>query len=170
MPIPPRRFDVRPYDAGDLSAFIALFVRYYSEEFTIDLPAAERAFIMSEIESGIREGYLSLLLAGGADGGIHGFILYQIDTPVSDWCLRPGSGFIRELYVLPEERLRGLGSRLVAAAERELARLEVPAIYLTTDEASAFWLSRGYHDSGLICRRNDGRIFEKDLARPPAQP
>ncbi|MDI9498807.1 MAG: GNAT family N-acetyltransferase [Bacillota bacterium] len=167
QPVEAQPVDARPPDTGDLAAFMAVFVRYYAEEFAIDLPPSEISYIRSEVEKGIREGYLHLLLATDReDGSIRGFILYQIDTPASDWCLRPGSGFIRELYVMPAERRHGLGSRLVAAAEHELRQRAAAAIYLTTDQAAAFWCARGYRDSGLICRRNDGRIFEKDLPAP----
>ncbi|MDI9470341.1 MAG: GNAT family N-acetyltransferase [Bacillota bacterium] len=164
MPISQHPVDTRPVVAHELPQLISLFVRYYAEECAIELSPPEVAFVNSEIERGLEEGYLHLLLAAAVDSTIRGFIIFQVDTPASDWCLRPGSGFIRELYVLPEERGCGLGGRLVAAAEQEFDRLQVPSIYLTTDDAASFWAAQGYRDSGLTCRRNGGRIFEKDLA------
>ena len=38
-----------------------------------------------------------------------GFSVYQIDTEKSDWCKRPGWGFIREFYVVPAYRKGGTG-------------------------------------------------------------
>ncbi|MCL2342821.1 MAG: GNAT family N-acetyltransferase [Firmicutes bacterium] len=96
-----------------------------------------------------------------ADGEAQGFILYQIDSPESDWCIKEGYGFIRELYVAADFRRSGHGKALAVHAETRLRQRGVPGIYLTTDEAMEFWAKMGYRDSGEVCSENDGRIFVK---------
>ena len=95
------------------------------------------------------------------DDAAQGFILYQIDSPESDWCVKEGYGFIRELYVAANLRGRGYGKALVSHAESQLKRRCVPRIYLTTDDATDFWIKMNYQDSGEICSSNNMPIFIK---------
>ena len=90
-----------------------------------------------------------------------GFITYQVDGPSSDWNEFPGWGLIRECYTTPERRREGVGRALATQAEAVLKGRNVPGVYLTTDDAQEFWTAMGYRDTGQICARNQGEIFEK---------
>lgn len=73
-----------------------------------------------------------------------GFTVYQIDREESDWCKRPGWGFIREFYVVPTRRRTGTGRFLAAHTERELRKLGATQLYLTSTEAAPFWCKCGW--------------------------
>lgn len=89
-----------------------------------------------------------------------GFSVYQIDTPESDWCKRPGWGFIREFYVIPERRRIGLGTTLAQYTEGSLHSLGATKLYLTADNAISFWQKCGWKLTDEICS-NELNILEK---------
>ncbi|MCL2854378.1 MAG: GNAT family N-acetyltransferase [Defluviitaleaceae bacterium] len=91
-----------------------------------------------------------------------GFILYQIDSQESDWCVKEGYGTIREIYVTADLRHAGHGKALANHAEKRLSTKNIHGMYLTTEEvAKEFWTKMGYRDSGEICSENDSPIFVK---------
>lgn len=95
---------------------------------------------------------------------ICGFIIYQIDSDLSDWNIRQGSGYIREFYIKPKHRNKGLGSLLLANAEEYLKSLGVYNIYLTSAENDAvknFYFKNNYTTNNSRCSQNDCIIFEK---------
>lgn len=96
------------------------------------------------------------------DAQAAGLSVFQIDTPESDWCKRPGWGCIREFYIRPAARHRGLGKALAEYSERCLRTLGASALYLTADDAVAFWERCGYAASGEICS-NDLEVFVKSF-------
>ena len=77
------------------------------------------------------------------------------------WCEKEGYGCIREMFVSVDQRGKGYGRSLAIHAEKELQKLSVPYIYLTTDDNKDFWTKVGYRDTGEICIKNDGSIFIK---------
>lgn len=89
-----------------------------------------------------------------------GFSVYQIDTPKSDWCKRPGWGSIREFYIRPDFRCRGLGTELAAWTERELRKMGAQHLYLTADDAIPFWQHCGYSKTNEFCS-NELEILTK---------
>ena len=89
-----------------------------------------------------------------------GFSIYQIDTPESDWCKRPGWGFIREFYVAPACRLQGFGGALAAHSEKQLRNMGAEHLYLTADDGIPFWKHCGWQETEEISS-NDLRILEK---------
>lgn len=95
------------------------------------------------------------------DGGtVVGFAIYQIDTPQSDWCKRPGWGFIREFYICPSFRRQGFGCHLSDHCYNALADLGATRFYLTSDSAIEFWEKCGWKKTTDICS-NDLLIMEK---------
>ena len=102
--------------------------------------------------------YLDILLDNNL---LKGFIIYQVDSPYSDWNEKEGYGFIREVYVVDELRKKGYGKKMVFHAERILQELDVPKIYITADDSKEFWIKMGYQETGEICQRNGGYILEK---------
>lgn len=94
-----------------------------------------------------------------------GFVIAQIDEIGAQWCLKPGYGLIREFYIEPEYRRKGLGKAMYVFIEEILKKEEVKIIYLTTDSAAGigFWQSQGYKFTGEICSLNNSGVFEKIL-------
>lgn len=95
-----------------------------------------------------------------------GFIIYQIDSDLSDWKVRPGSGYIREFYIKKEYRNKGFGSSLLSFAEDNLKKLGAKSIYLTSAESDMvqnFYLKNNYTTNNSRCPENDGVIYEKKL-------
>ena len=95
-------------------------------------------------------------------GTLCGFVIAQIDSEGKDWCKRPGWGFIRELYVLPGHRGKGIAGKLVRHAEASLLQSGASQVYLTTD-LSGFWETMGYLDTGEVYEGNGGKIYTKAL-------
>jgi GNAT superfamily N-acetyltransferase len=89
-----------------------------------------------------------------------GFSVYQIDTEQSDWCKRPGWGFIREFYVVPECRKSGTGKALAAHTEQQLRSLGAKKMYLTSTDAVPFWEKCGWKLTEELCS-NGQQILEK---------
>ena len=89
-----------------------------------------------------------------------GFSVYQIDTPESDWCKRPGWGFIREFYVIPSFRNHGYGKALAAHTVQQLQSMGAQNLYLTSTEAVPFWQKCGWSWTQTLCS-NDQYILEK---------
>ena len=89
-----------------------------------------------------------------------GFAIYQIDSEKSDWCQRPGWGFIREFYIAPGFRHRGYGAAMATHVEEDLKKLGASGLYLTSDTAADFWTKCGYRNTHEICS-NDLEIFTK---------
>lgn len=89
-----------------------------------------------------------------------GFSVYQIDAPDSDWCKRPGWGFVREFYVVPACRRKGTGRFLAFHTEKELRNLGAKQLYLTSTDAAPFWQKCGWSLTEALCS-NDQYILEK---------
>ena len=95
-------------------------------------------------------------------GALCGFVIAQIDGEGKDWRKRPGWGFVRELYVLPGHRGKGMAGKLVRRAEASMLHSGASRVYLTTD-LTGFWEAMGYTDSGEVYEGNGGRIYTKEL-------
>lgn len=89
-----------------------------------------------------------------------GFSVYQTDREESDWCKRPGWGFIREFYVVPDCRRTVAGRFLAAHTEQELRKLGATRLYLTSTEAAPFWCKCGWTLTETLCS-NGQYILEK---------
>lgn len=112
-------------------------------------------FIDSQWESGIIR--IDLLMEERICAG---FSVYQMDTPESDWCKRPGWGFIREFYIAPSFRKTGMGRHLAQHTENALRTMGAEQLYLTSDGAIPFWRSCGWTLSQEVCS-NGQTILEK---------
>jgi GNAT superfamily N-acetyltransferase len=89
-----------------------------------------------------------------------GFSVYQIDTSESDWCKRPGWGFIREFYVMPAFRSHGTGKILALHTQQALYKMGAKQLYLTSDDAVPFWQHCGWQLTEELCS-NGQYILEK---------
>ena len=112
-------------------------------------------FIDNQWESGIIR--IDLLMEKDICAG---FSVYQVDSPESDWCKRPGWGFIREFYIDPSFRKTGMGRKLAEHTEVTLRTMGAEQLYLTSDGAIPFWLACGWKLSEEVCS-NGQSILEK---------
>lgn len=152
---------IRPYTASDYRAFEDMFDACFADDYKIDLTREQLEEICAGITQQIEAGILFVDLLT-QEGVAKGFIIYQIDSPQSDWCEKEGFGFIREIFIAPDLRNKKHGKDLVVHAESRFKALQVPNIYLTSaEESTGFWAKMGYQDSGEICDRNHDRIFIK---------
>lgn len=85
-----------------------------------------------------------LLLARGDT--ISGFVMFSIER--GDFEQDPTRGIVENLYVLPDARGEGIGSSLLAAAERRLREHGADAVALNVmadnDDARRFYRDHGY--------------------------
>lgn len=145
------KFEIREYDPTLEQVWVELFVRYAREDLQ-DTETAEE-ILRDKIARGLflknQEKGISTIALAVADGRPAGFALYQVDSPESDWCRRPGWGLIREFCIVPEFRRRGYGKALAAYAKSKLLE-KTKLLYLTAHDAAAmaFWTSCGYRDTG----------------------
>jgi GNAT superfamily N-acetyltransferase len=82
------------------------------------------------------------------------------------------TGFVQTLWVREDRRGGGLGSRLLAAAEREVERRGCSEMHLDTHDyqAPGFYRRLGYEAIGSLpgWPGNTTRIFFRKALRPPA--
>lgn len=148
-----------PYTSQENHAFTDLMVGYFAE---LDSGIPEeiiRGKLSDLIDRQCMDKTIHAAVAV-ADGKPVGFSIYQIDMPQSDWCKRPGWGFIREFYVIPERRCVGIGKTLAYYTERSLHSLGAEKLYLTADNAISFWQKCGWRLTEEICS-NELNILEK---------
>ena len=147
----------------------------YSPDYRPQLEDLMVAY-MTELDCGIPEDIIRTrifdLIQNHLDAGIlridlalsdHvpvGFSVYQIDRPDSDWCKRPGWGFIREFYVVPGSRRQGTGRQLASHTEQMLRQWGAGQLYLTSTSASTFWQTCGWTLTQELCS-NGQFILEK---------
>ncbi len=151
---------VKDIENEDIAQFKRLFCDYYRELDCDDDPAA--AFdccVAPDLEAGL----LSAAIAREKDGAC-GFVIWQIDDMINDWCFYEGKADIREIYVSPSARRRGLGKSLLAYAEKRLAEAGADDVYLLpTDDSEKFFVRCGYADIGDYCAELDSKVFGKKL-------
>ena len=155
---------IRPYENSDFDAFAQMvgvcWIEDYKETLNNNPPVGMCKSMVQSAADGIMP--IDLICLGDS---IIGFIMYQIDTPKSDWCQKEGYGCIREMYIQKDYRKQGYGKILVAHAENELKKLSAQHIYITADDDNsiAFWQCIGYADTGEICEANNGNILIKQV-------
>lgn len=134
--------------------FKKLFTAYYTElDCDDDCAHLLDEYVLPDFEAELIEIYLAV------DGGVKGFIIFQRDDIDNDWNFKEGWGDIRELYVAPENRTKGLGSALMSFAE---GRLGGKIYALPTEESEGFFTRLGFSDSGEYCAELDNKVFTKE--------
>ncbi|MFB6301966.1 MAG: GNAT family N-acetyltransferase [Haloferacaceae archaeon] len=137
--------EVRPPDSDELDAVVDMWVALAAgqrEHGSHLLPGANRA--------AVGETFARQLVVGGlyvaAADGLLGFVSFALDT--GRYEEDRTRGVVRNLYVRPESREEGVGSRLLDAAEEALATKGAETIRLEAmadnDDARGFYRRRGY--------------------------
>ena len=151
---------IRKFTDSDFDAFAQMVGVYFIEDLKEPLNNNPPVEMCKAITQNVKNDiiYLDLLLL---DDTPIGFIMYQVDSPKSNWCEKEGYGFIREMFIRKDHRKQGYGKIFVAHAESELKKLSVPNIYLTSSN-DPFWISIGYASTGEICEKNNHHILIKE--------
>ena len=143
----------------DKSVFEELFKQYYEE---LGCPDDTKHLIDEYIIPDMLAGLLHIDLIE-EDKAVLGFIIYQIDDINNEWNLKEGWGDIREIYISPSHRLKGLGKFLLYSAEMKLSEAGAQKSYcLPYEKAVSFFTACGYADSSEYCEDLDCNIFEKN--------
>jgi len=155
---------IRPYQNSDFDAFAQMVGVCWTEDYKEVLSDNPPVKMCKSMVLSAADGIMPIDLMCIDDSPI-GFIMYQIDSPKSDWCQKEGYGCIREMYIRKDYRKQGYGKILVAHAENEIKKLAAQHIYLTADDdnAIAFWQCIGYFDTGEICEANNSNILIKHV-------
>ncbi len=154
--------EVKDYAPSMKELFLSLFFRYAREDLG---DGHGEDILKNKIGDGVFlqnwERGINCIALAFVDSEPAGFAIYQVDSEESDWCKRPGWGFIREFCVVPPCRRKGVGRALAAYAEKALAP-ETDRFYLTAHDrnAAGFWTACGYRETGEI-DKNGGSIMEK---------
>ena len=127
----------------DMAVFEELFKQYYAElGCTDDTAHLVEEYVIPDMLASLL--HVDLI---AENGEISGFIIYQIDDINNDWNLKEGWGDIREIYISPSRRRKGLGKFLLYSAEMKLKEAGAEKAYcLPCESAVPFFTSCGYAD------------------------
>lgn len=131
---------VTPLTDDKREVFTELFKDYYAELGCGD-DAAELAdeYVIPDLLAGLL--HVELIYEESAVG----FIIWQIDDIDNEWCFREGWGDVREIYISPSYRRRGLGKFLLYTAELKLKESGAAKSYCLPAQGSEnFFAACGY--------------------------
>ena len=149
---------VSPLRDVDKGEFTELFKDYYRELGCLDdVPHLVEEYIIPDLTAGLLK--TDIL----KDGEIFaGFIIYQVDDIGNDWNFKEGWGDVREIYVIPSKRRKGLGKFLLYTAEMKLKESGTSRAYVLPSENSLpFFGSCGYKKTDGYCAELDCPVYEK---------
>ncbi|MCD8307084.1 MAG: GNAT family N-acetyltransferase [Clostridia bacterium] len=149
---------VLPLQDNRLADFEPLFKAYY-EELDCEDDAQETldGYVMPDIMAGMI--FVDLIYE---DDVPCGFAIRQTDDIDNDWCWREGWGDIREMYIAPGFRRRGLGRFLLYTAEMKLREAGATQAYcLPVPEAEGFFAACGYAKTDQYDTDTECYVFEK---------
>ena len=120
------------------------------EALADDQRAHDSHVLPEENRTVIRESVLRRIvnneLLVAEDKRLHGFVMFSVESGRYD--LSVTRGVVENLYVVPESRGQGIGSRLLSAAETRLRNRGVDAITLdvmaANERARSFYRRHGY--------------------------
>lgn len=105
-------------------------------------------------------------LVARRDGALAGYTLVTVNAAGPTWGPVDRFGYVETLSVMPQERGRGVGSALLAAAEDHLADLGVVMVELSmvarNEDARRFYEREGYAVAFLTMQR---RVRRPDRGR-----
>lgn len=151
---------IRNVKDADYPALEKLFCDYYAE---LDCEDDALPLFNESLAPDSKAGLLSVAVAETGEK-LCGFVIFQIDDVINDWCYAEGKGDIREIYVAPEHRRNEVGTSLLRFAENALKSDGAEEVcLLPTDESEKFFISCGYNDIGEYCAELDCKVFGKNF-------
>lgn len=137
--------------------FADMFRRYFGE---LNIAVRDWDGLFREMNGGENMAVMSI----APDGHAAGFIQF---CPMSfeSWFFSFRAGFIREFWVEPESRGRGIGAELLRLAEESFKRAGLRRAILTTDTAEGFYRRFGYVPAPDIGAKNSDTVFIRDLEK-----
>lgn len=159
-------YSIRKLTKNDYEIFADMFIDYFVNDIGIkyDVEKLKKNLVKNTIIKQYERNIIFIDII--KKDKICGFIIYQIDSELSDWNLKTGYGYIREFYIAKDYRGKGLGTLLVENAENSLKSLGVDNVYLTSAESEAvknFYVKNKYTTNNIICAENGNVIYEKVL-------
>lgn len=155
---------VRCYSLTDdgCRQFYKLFSDYYQE---LGCDEDTEHLLDEYVVADCKAGLLSICLIDDDEETV-GFAIYQTDRPENEWCEKEGWGNIRELYIAPASRGKGLGTFLLKTCEMFLGESGAKNCYcLPADGTEGFFISCGYAESEERCEELDCPFFIKELGK-----
>jgi GNAT superfamily N-acetyltransferase len=150
--------NIRPAAASDIPALLALVRRYWHVEGIEGFAALRVELVLQRLLDDPR---LGLVWIAESDGRLQGYLIAVLVLSVEH---RGVMAEIDEFFVMPEARSRGVGGRLLAAAETGLAARGCVRVQLQLGAANtagrAFYEHRGY------APRAGYELLDKPLAAP----
>lgn len=138
--------------------FSKLFKAYYGELGCEDdaLPLVED-YILPDLLAGLLK--IDIIKDNETFAG---FVIYQKDDIDNDWNFKEGWGDIREIYIVPALRKKGLGKFLLYTAEMRLKESGVSKAYaLPASGSEKFFEACGYNKTDGYCAELDCAVYEK---------
>ena len=149
--------DVRAATVSDIPQLLALVRRYWEFEQIAGFDALRVELTLRRL---LTEAQLGAAWVAEQDGQLHGYLIAVLVLSLEHHGLMAE---IDEFFVLPAARARGLGTRLLAAAETALAARGCVRLQLQLAAGNAagraFYGRRGY------TARDGYRLFDKALPR-----
>ena len=137
--------------------FTQMFRRYFGE---LGIAVRDWDGLFREMNGGENTAIISV----APDGHATGFIQF-CPMRFESWFFTFRAGFIREFWVEPESRGRGIGSELLRLTEEYFQRAGLRWAILTTDTAERFYTCRGYKPAPDIGAKNGDTAFIRDLEK-----
>ena len=157
--------EIRAARPGDCDRILALMARYYAEDGYPFVPTEARAALARFLDDASLGRMWVFVVAGEIVGYAALTLGYSLEY-------RGRDAFVDELYLDPEHRGGGLGSRALACMEDACRALDVRALHLEAERRKprllAFYERAGFaaHDRHLMTRP----IAPASPAPPPAPP
>ena len=130
------KLNFKPYTTESRQVFASMLDDYFNNDLKEKMSFDRIKLVTARIEYELKFYDMGLYMLSSAvlstdNAELAGFIWFQTDTPENPWCLKPGWGFIREIYIHPSLRRQGLGEAAAREAINLLRKSGANNIYLT---------------------------------------
>lgn len=118
--------------------------------------AENRSAVRSVIEQYVHADGVVVARSDGPEGAVVGFVMYHVQGGMYEQDVE--RGVVENVYVVPEARGQGVGTRLLKVAESELEGRGVDVVSLSVladnDDARALYRDRGYRPQRISMEKS----------------